>query len=222
MTNNKTNGNLLNDLELDLDKGWGQLEEENSAKIEKAERKKISDYIKNNPKRLDISYKRFYETLYRIFYERDGDANHAMYDLREMLGRIFSDHRSDPVPKGFEEIWSMFCNPRKYKCMADIRCDSCSNSYDIISKFHSYVPQPEARRYGYESQRYIKTESILCPKCARPLFNLHGYELIGIFKHKNENNINDMEVDRMMYERKLQGRWEMESVAESYGLYSND
>lgn len=220
---NKKNDNLLNDIELDLDKDWSQLEKENNAKKLKAKKARFRDSIIKNPQRLDISYRRFYETLYKIFDPRQGEYNYAMYDLREMLSRIFSNHHSDPLPKGFEEVWEMFCNPRKYKCITDVRCDRCSNIYDIISQFNQHVPSLENRRYEYETQ-YMENERILCPTCGNSLLNLHGYKLKGVFKHEHTH----MEIERMQMHERMYGRMDRDSyenlmkdktVAESYGLY---
>lgn len=227
--NNKKNDNLLNDIEFDLDKDWSQLEEENTAKKIKVEEKRIRDYIIKNPQGLDISYRRFYETLYRIFNSRDGNGNHAMYDLQEMLSRIFSHQKSAPLPRGFEEVWDMFCDPRRYKCISDIKCNRCSNIYDIISQFHQHIPSLE-NRYEYEN-RHIENERILCPTCGNSLLNLHGYKLKGIFKHENRNDYRIMEIERMKMQERMYGSMERDSyenlirnetIAESYGLYNNE
>jgi len=210
--------NLLSDIESDLDKDWGQLEEEKTAKEIAAAEEEIKDYIKNNPQRLNISYRDFHETLFRIFDSRDADI--AMYDLQVLLRRIFSNHRDDPLPKGFEEIWNMFCNPREYKCISDVRCESCNNSYDIISQFQ----QPQ--RYEYETysqfiygNQHIENEGILCPTCSHSLLNLHGYKLIGIFKHKQNDSLEEMEMEIERIKMQYYGMsMRNDSIAESYGF----
>lgn len=171
---------ILSDLESDLDKDWDDISKEIYWKEEQERRHQEQVDIKNNPRRLNLSYKRFYELMW-IFYNQRNSSREIENMLHELSANtLYSDQH---LPKVFEHLWDMLCEPHGYEIATGIVCKSCKKRYDVFLK------ERHRRRYrpleGMEMAMTIEREREYahCPYCGYRFIGFNDVEIIGVFTH---------------------------------------
>jgi hypothetical protein len=144
--------------------------------------------MKNNPQRFHFpKYEDFFNILFRIFKSFDGRDldNYALSDLHVLIRSIFYNHK-DPMPKAFDRVWEIFCNPRDFKCHTGIRCEKCNEIYDILIEYDDKPRTYEYDRLVIQEEIYINHCRVACPSCGYDILHLTGAKLVGVFSHVHE------------------------------------
>jgi len=184
----KKTDNLLGDLEKDICGDWGDIQNSFKEKEQKKEREKEKEKEFDNPQRLNLpNFQEFYELLFKLFIDGNGDNRRNLYDLHVMFRDVFFNHENDsnrnPMPKAFNEMWRIFCSPREYDCATGVKCNDCHSRWDIMYKVDQRRMTVDLyEEYNSDSIK-IFTTRITCPTCSRPLLNITQGHLVGIFKH---------------------------------------
>ncbi len=176
------NDDFLSDLESDIDGDWKEIQK-------KIKDKEYGEHLKNNPQRFFYpKFIEFYRVLVDFFRSWDGQNDNTMCrDLHMMLRHVFYYKDDHPMPRSFDRIWEMFCNPREFVCKTEINCRQCSKVYDIFYKNIQTNIRMFDRFGGHEHQEeYVSTINVLCPSCGYHMQSIMGAELFGIFKHEHD------------------------------------
>jgi hypothetical protein len=178
------NDDFLSDLESDIDGDWEEIQK-------KIKDKEYEEHLNNNPQRFFYpKFKDFYRVLVGFFRSWDGQSDNTMFhDLHMMLRHVFYYKDDHPMPRSFDRIWEMFCNPREFACKTEINCKQCSKVYDIFYKNNNIKIDRFSGVLEQQELQYISI-NVLCPSCGYHMQSIVGGELFGIFKH--EHNYENM------------------------------
>jgi hypothetical protein len=163
---------LLSDLEADLTGDWKKIQED-------IQDKEHEEWVKNNPQRWNLpSFREFYHIMLRLFREGFSHDNH----LHRLLVGIFHNHRNeDPMPKAFDNIWSIFCDPHRYSCATGVACRNCRSRWDVMYEKDRMYHRP--LRVGdfrdMHMQHTLREERVSCPRCGHGLLNITSSFLPG-------------------------------------------
>lgn len=179
MSQNKDD-DFLADLEADIGGDWKEIQKSIQNKEDEEEYKKL----KANPQRINFpKFRQFYEVLLDIF--REGIPENR--NLHRLLVSIFHNHRNeDPMPKAFDKVWEIFCNPHKYRCATGVACKNCRNRWDVMYRneqvrIRSYPRFIEDRIM--QEEMYLPHTQVACPSCGCVILNITSSEVSGVFKH---------------------------------------
>ena len=172
MSQNKDD-DFLSDLEEELGGDWKEIQKS-------IQDKEQEEQLKANPQRFMFpNFQEFYELLLRLFKEH----RHESRDLHRLLISVFHSHRNeDPMPKAFDKVWEIFCNPHEYECATGIACRNCKSRWDVMFSRDQVrrIPQFLEDRMA---EMYMEQTRVLCPKCGVQILNLATSEVVGVFKH---------------------------------------
>ena len=170
---------ILSDIEKDIDGDWKDIYDE----VEKKHKfEEIQDVvIPNFP-----SYEEFYECLIHCLYNDDRMSTLPV-DFLHMAHRITQSRDMEKPSKSFNELWSFFCDPRRYNTVK--RDCPCGVSYTVILKrshlqpHRSYSDRSDRIFGGAEWERVeINQKYAYCVECGRSFLSLNNEELVGMFK----------------------------------------
>lgn len=180
------NEDVFNEFEKQLSGDWEEIKRE-------IEEKEIEEKDRI-PKRMDVpSYKDFYNFLYDILINKKTNVNYHK-DIYKMLNRILYPSHEEMMPKSFEKIWKLFCDPVEYKIVLS-KCNICKNEHEILYKDLDYYDKYFRYRYNLEMEREREREReskinrVFCPNCGLILMHFNNCEILGIFNTKIEKDI---------------------------------
>lgn len=178
--------NFLSDLESDIDGDWKDIQQ----KIKDKEIEEETIELMENPQRFMFpSFKEFYVILCNILQSWRGsrDLNiETMEALHKLLRGVFYCHdtnHKEVMPKGFDKIWKIFCDPIEYECK-DISCNYCRKEYNI------FYQKEGRRRISYFEDHYqetmqLKVNNVYCYKCGGLMARVSG-NVVSVFESDHD------------------------------------
>jgi hypothetical protein len=173
---------FLSELENDVSVSWSEIAKRVNDENRKKEKKKLTE----NKSKIDFpDFDHFYSLLIDIIQARDipKDRSDINYSIRELIARIFRyRNTSSKMPKGFNKLWSMFCNPREYDSVNGTPCSYCGNRWDIFYKQKELERRDFMTIDRWEETYTFKEERVMCPTCGNTIIVFRDCEVLGIVK----------------------------------------
>jgi hypothetical protein len=162
----------FSDLENDIAGDWLDIQK----RIQEEDKKERE---KNNPKRLNCSYREFYNLICESYFDGfDHDRSQAMHEIMRMV--ISSNER---MPDGFERVWDAFCNSYEHD-VSTIECMSCGEHFDITYKRVRPLCAYDIGDHIADTRMMPRQECIYCPKCSRVIGRLDKGTFISLTTSK--------------------------------------
>ena len=159
---------LLDDLEDFVNGDWKTIYEEH----EKEEyRKEINEPV--------IPAIPTYEEFYKLLVLQIGRPD-TPPELEYLIHRIIT-YQEKKSTRSFENVWSMFCKPEKYRVMEDV-CNNCNKKLSVITINERGLPVFREFRNGNEAVTEMYQEHVHCPHCGYRFMVTTG-KVVGVFRN---------------------------------------